>query len=1813
MASPEATTMNPANPGAPAEANAGSPANGERMVRWPVFSQPGTLLRMVYTRSGGSFFVLGSRDPALLARAEEIGFEIPSRNADVVRSIPVGRIRLSDITRNLGATVKAMTRAEFMASSHFQHKGQPRPAAPTPNAREDAKNTESRRRARPTTADLAEAERKADEAAQAGMDERIDMLVDQARMIGVNMLGQDVYEDEGGRYRIAVQGPRRRLVPEIEPGATQAAQAARGQGPASGQGDVRNDAALFLRGVDQRAYDQAAAGIVREAANRPIRASALTGLAEALCASGPRGEALLHDSREDAAGTLRRAITREIFGSASRSATSQAAFLSVVKSHEALVGLRDLGGGDRDLSAPLAAAIARAMDLPSVEPGLISIHSPLADSGTLALAAPDGASFNAGGSGEERPAGQPAVQLVDFRGRGGAAPDMAMAAISRRADDGRMLLVIDGGPDTDEAEKIRSDLGTIYAIESVMHLSGSLAGSDPVSAGEGLMIFAIGARRPEPLPSLPEAARRTIQASLPHDLWSWATETRRARGRIAEWIGAEAGEGGQADDKALREESQRQVPYQPLSRLGEAVTMIPRTLHGATSTALARVSRFHEESGGVDTWLAAALQISPGQLEERFSPEQIDAIAMAHHAFGRGRGFLEADQTGVGKGRALAGIAAVWVNAGPRGDHGASPRRVIYFTERGDVNVPDVYRDIVDTGTDEAFSIKVLANGTEVRGPDGDVRLKSLSVKERRETTESGVWPDDSNLVITTYSMFNRRESAASEWLRAVVDENTLVILDECQNALNPSGATGHNIRLALENAGAQCFASATPLREPGGAGLYRSLLPDGMRERDIGSELAAGGASVQEVFTTMLASDGVMIRRDHDLANILFEVSLPDPELTERYHDAMERLAPVVSAMLTASGEASDVVSRHMERARAAMERAHRGWDNRRITDRLKKLHSYAVGFGSPLVNLTNVYLNALKVDQTVQDALDEIREGRKPMISLHSTNGAFLDSLARDADGRLLPDDQIAGLPPLTVRDQLMRIHDRLYRARVDGEFTDLRDGNPHLRRVSDEIEAMIAELPELTASPIDALTERLEREGLRVGELTGRKLQYRDGTLSRRPRHSRRAIIDGYNNGDIDVLIYNSAGATGGSYHASPLFADQRPRTMIEMETPPDIIRYVQGQGRGNRYGQVARPKVKSAVSGLTPEMRLIAFRNRKLRSLGASVEGNREHPMLLREAPDIINSVGDAAASRLLLMRPDIARRLDLSLDDGNEGNEAAGEQQVNAQVRDIDGDNLGSSSTQNLANRLIARSILLTVKEQEEIFAHLEAEFEVLVEELDAQNRNPLRPRQLDGWIEVRSTTLFSGVESNEGEDLSAFLAPVRVSTGRHVYADNAISGQRMLEMVNRGMVESGGDGFVPFAHAVEERRHTYLLALVGDGQTVDEALAQGHFRISQANARLENLRNVLEQMRPGTVFSMDWLAGEPETMVVTRTIAPNKSGLNMFSSSYAFNCVCPGESKARRMTLSRLCDEPTLQFHGNVLDDDPTMICAEFDRMVDQVRAMPVQVLTGNVLEANHVARNNKLGAMVLFQDQDGVTHRGIAVNPNKVNLEYLPIPVSARCIVDGYRSGRFEEGLYGWMPGEKDSETIVNLNYFAEKGRIDRKVFFRAPPFNLRWREFWQSDPRMGEIYRLVSGKDLPADPVQGARSIVKCEMELLDPRLDRLAMLIDRCEPIRLQCSGRAREWVNGWLARTAAGADYAEPAAAAAGMNDGGVPEVNAPAGADMPAGAAVTDGVGAGADDLAADQPGEEAGRGEREPGIDFRNVDRRPDPAVFDAF
>ena len=1710
---------------------------------------------------------------------------------------------------------------------------------------------------------------------------------DSVETIGLNLRGEEVLRDSRGRY-IKTTGANGEVGYQLE-----------------GEGDRPSH---FLRARMPDDINGIAAGVIRMARKGTLHKRDLDRILDAAMEPGPQGQIV--SERDDVADLLRGQLLRQITTVAIDRNADRTSF------HQALRLSANTG---YILSRPTApdeelrpgAAFLSLIRRQSVAHDRVDFRG----SPELGIALPR---LNA----DDAP-----LQVQDFSEvSSNGLTDYAMNVLSRRPAEGTSLFIVPAGVEEDDFERLRSEVGRTYGLEAVAEIASGVA--DGIRDGRAVQVLFIGDRRPEALDALPQAAMRSFSVATDDDLVSLEREVMRSRGKIREFNRGEvANSEAEADDD--REENVRQRPYQPLSKVGEPFTMIPRALEGATSKALERVARDTEEFGGADARVAAALGRSVADLGEIMTPEQVDAMALQLNAAERGRGFLEADQTGVGKGRTMAAIARAHLRVSPE-------NRTLYVTESAAINVPDVLRDMKAVDGLREARVLLMTSGSEfvdisVDPATGDeIRREYVSPTRarRREIFQGGEWPDEYNMIITTYSQFNTRPVHAdieapaldpesgdplpcnmADWLVRISDDRTQFVLDESHNALNPRSNTGRNLRAALDRLSPQnvAFATGTPSRDPRGMDLYKPLLPrgDGANVDAILDNIASGGEVAQEAFATMLAEDGVMIRRDHDLSATNYQVDLPEDARLLEYQDTMNRFSPIVEGMIDVSTQIGEIVGRAQAVEYRRMVNA--GMDERQARSMTNELSQYSLAIGGPLSHLARIMMNAIKVDQVVEAAVTEMDQGRKPLITFHSTNAALLNEMSRHPDGTRLTEEELAALPEMTIRDQIRRIHASLYKMKVDGITVDPRENNSatmlafrrfeslsrrdgpaqHLdaeRRMAEQIsvipdqteraaisaefdrirlaiapasperelheavmslsrqghhdrdeaipaldrletalavagyvtqeieayiadyraaedfeqrrraatsvdyalrsvpmprtrgevsaaeiaalgealdaadgnrqehdeiseafariEALIDEIPDLPVSPVDALVERLEANNIRAGEISGRTLCYREGQIRKRGSVNRRETVDAFNRGDLDALLYNSAGATGGSYHAGRTFEDQRPRTLIEFEAPIDIIKYVQAQGRGNRYDQVASPKVLSVMTGLTPEMRILQQRNGKLRSLGASVDGNRSHPLLLDDVPDLLNKVGDEATSNVLMSAPALARRLgfprfteDDALDvDGNYGDNDEGSGQ-------------DRSGLESLANKVLARSIMLPAPEQDDLIQRIRMEFDVLIEELDSRNANPLKPKEFGGTVDIRTTTIFSGQERDDDDlDTSVFLSPVYMSTGTHEIDEEPVTAERLVTMVERAITIHGSDGFKPYADRINQNMASLMRHYLPQGYDMDAAMRDPQAipgRFNREYTKLADLSWVLENLQPGVNIkfpSATDIMGTKNRTVVD-LVPPKDANHYEIASGYKIRTITPGSSETETIAVSRIMSNKTedIMFRPGISDGFNDAYLREFSEAANLRQLMPVQILGGNILQAITTANEHKLGTISLYRDAEGHVNRGIVVHDSQIDMTMLPVPLPSALAASevatqfARATGDYQRGdastymrIWGSMepenagPGPRDrADIIVRLT--------SRTVKIDMQPYRVNNADFYEDRPG---LYEAIHGKALPDNPpVRAFRKPGTNHKYLSEFRVDtpegrdRLYTIFQRLGNIPLVTDGTHRDLVN------------------------------------------------------------------------------------------
>ena len=161
-----------------------------------------------------------------------------------------------------------------------------------------------------------------------------------------------------------------------------------------------------------------------------------------------------------------------------------------------------------------------------------------------------------------------------------------------------------------------------------------------------------------------------------------------------------------------------QAPYRPASTKAKGLgTLIPANLAAPVADSLDAVQRQH---GQIDHYVADALGYDidtegpyfigdDGKKARPFSAEQIDALGLALDNVEKGAGFIVGDQTGIGKGRVVAGAIRY---AHKRG------MLPVFVTEKPDL-YGDMWRDLHDIGWDKGLGrpIEMFMTNAGVRVP----------------------------------------------------------------------------------------------------------------------------------------------------------------------------------------------------------------------------------------------------------------------------------------------------------------------------------------------------------------------------------------------------------------------------------------------------------------------------------------------------------------------------------------------------------------------------------------------------------------------------------------------------------------------------------------------------------------------------------------------------------------------------------------------------------------------------------------------------------------------------------------------------------------------------------------------------------------------------------------------------------------------------------------------------------------------------------------------------------------------------------------
>jgi non-ribosomal peptide synthetase component F len=414
-----------------------------------------------------------------------------------------------------------------------------------------------------------------------------------------------------------------------------------------------------------------------------------------------------------------------------------------------------------------------------------------------------------------------------------------------------------------------------------------------------------------------------------------------------------------------------------------ATAMIPINLAAGTYSAFRTIESMYPD---IDQYVCDKLQYnSKEELGQLFSAEQIDALALAifNHEE-RSRGIINADQTGIGKGRFVAGLMRY------SRLNGMTP---VFLTYKPSL-MADIFRAINDIKSMDIFKNIFVINNTpsdNIFNPEEPL-FKSMPYARHKEIIDSGKLPEKTDLVLSTYSQFNLsyEKSPKSKFLSEIASRNAFFFLDESHIAAGESN-TNSNISMALENCKSVSFSSATALKTAQSFQLYKSVFSPSINTENLTEILKVGGEELQEAVANCMSEDDVLVRREHDLSNLTIRTREVNKEKELANRQIANQVAEILSMMSTLSGDIASQANEMNEEFKTAYERS---------SDKLKnegkgRMQASSMNFGSRLYNVTRQFLMGLQVDETVEQALKDLENNIKPVIGVENTGESFLNDM--------------------------------------------------------------------------------------------------------------------------------------------------------------------------------------------------------------------------------------------------------------------------------------------------------------------------------------------------------------------------------------------------------------------------------------------------------------------------------------------------------------------------------------------------------------------------------------------------------------------------------------------------------------------------------------------------------------------------------------------------------------------------------------------------------------------------------------------------
>lgn len=782
--------------------------------------------------------------------------------------------------------------------------------------------------------------------------------------------------------------------------------------------------------------------------------------------------------------------------------------------------------------------------------------------------------------------------------------------------------------------------------------------------------------------------------------------------------------------------------------------------------------------GNIDEWLVDELgYANTSDLWRALAAEQVEGVAMAIDKMESERGFIIADQTGIGKGRQAASIIRYAIRQG---------RKPIFFTQKPGL-FSDMYRDLCDIGSTELrpfiFGSDNDANITvrDKYGNDVTVFKRPTKAEINRVFSyveQNGELPPEYDYAVITYSQIStgtvEYDMAASDEYgkpkqkiksykgavpatakagqrrRNIVErlaEDNYIILDESHTAGGQSG-TGGFMQTIISGVRGVTYLSATYAKRPDNMPLYAiktAISESGVSTNELIGAVSKGGVPLQEIMSRQLVKSGEMVRRERDFTGVSIDWVETDTGRAEEQRQRFDVVSQIFADIMRFQDQFVTPAIKDISKDQAAL------GGIAGLKKGTKAMGVDNVPFASKLYNMIQQLLFSIKVDAIADRAIRNLEAGRKPIISFVNTMEGYLE-LAQEEYAEGKKEMPTLALSLQKALDGVMRYTIKDADNKETHSTLDLYDMAPGAVEAYNAIMAKIRAVSEdLPIAPLDAIRMKIEEAGFTVRELSGRTLELakdKDGLciIRKRGAADKKAAAADFNDGSVDVLLINKTGSTGISLHASERFGDKRQRVMIAAQFQPDVNDEVQMRGRIDRTGQVLRGAYEYLMSCIPAEQRLQMMFKAKLKSLDANTTSSQKSSFNEMEIVDVLNKYGDEIVYDYLM------EELALNADMGNPLDLDEKEQH-----RESNGDNTPKKeggAPEGFARKALGRLALLNIQEQERVMSEISDRYLKKIKELDERGENDLEITSQD--LKAKTLSKDVWVEGTDPDGDNAF-------------------------------------------------------------------------------------------------------------------------------------------------------------------------------------------------------------------------------------------------------------------------------------------------------------------------------------------------------------------------------------------------------------------------------------------------------------------------